>query len=362
MISWWNVNLCPEASEHVAQAVQDRHVSMGKLAQRFEEKMAEILGVSHVVSCGSGTQALMLALLEANIGPGDEVIVPDRTWIATAHAVYLLGARPILVDTQPDAPLMSPQAFAAAISPKTKAVIPVHLNGRECSSEILHIAQNHGIAVIDDATQALFCPSRLGGYIGTHAQCGCFSLSIAKLIPAGQGGFIVTNDAQRANRLRLMRVHGSGNVIEACWQLPGGNFRFTDLHAAVALAQLEHRKEIIDNVRRVYNFYAEHIIDSTALQLLRYDDYPEAIPLYPEVISSNQRKLHDSLIAKGIEARKAYPALHLAPHFGQTRQAFPHADYWGQSLMLPAGPNRTPDELEQVIAALQLWQQETSNA
>lgn len=158
----------------------------------------------------------------------------------------------------------------------------------------------------------------------------------------------------------MMRVHGTQSVEETCWELPGGNFRLTDLHAAIALVQFDRKDELISGVHSTYDFYAARLTDSANLKLVRYDDSPYAIPLYPEVLCRDQAGLLRFLADRGISARPAYAPLHTAAHFGQQDQEFPNADYWGQSVMLPAGPSRTEEELQTVVDALIAWQQEKS--
>ncbi|WP_163292811.1 DegT/DnrJ/EryC1/StrS aminotransferase family protein [Desulfovibrio sp. JC022] len=346
-----------DAASAVAEAVRTRSVSMGKITSVLELRISELLDVPHVIACGSGTEALTLALLEAGVGPGDEVVVPDRTWIATAHAPYLLGARPVLVDTLPGVSLMDPDAFAKAITVRTKVVIPVDLNGRLCDMPaIRNIADKHGIKIVSDSTQALFCSYPDGGYAGTRSRSGCFSMSVAKLIPAGQGGFVVTGDNTVADRLRMMRVHGTQSVQDTCWELPGGNFRLTDLHAAIALVHFNKKDELIAGVHSTYDYYASRLEDSESLRLIRYDDASDAIPLYPEVLCTDQSGLLHFLAERRISARPAYAPLHSAAHFGQQDRKFPYADFWGQAVMLPAGPSRNKEELGVVVDALTAWQ------
>lgn len=355
MISWWNVEMGPEAAEAAARAVTDRNLSMGKIAAAFELRVAELLGVRHVIAVTNGTSALMLALLEAGVGFGDEVIVPARTWIASAHAPYMLGAKIVFADVEKERPVLGPKAFQQAITPKTKAVVPVHLNGRICDmARIREIASAHGIAVIEDAAQALFCGSPEGGYAGTHSRSGCFSLSVAKLITSGQGGFVVTNDDTVAKRLRLMRTHGTESVIHPAWLMAGGNFRFTDVLAAIAITQLDIYQKRIDALRDVYSYYANAIQNSPDCRLIA-QDRDDSVPLYPEVWNNRRDDFMHYLREKGIEARPMYPSLHHAPQFERSAGAFPNAEYWGQTVFIPGGPNRTHEELTTTVAAVNAW-------
>ena len=357
-IPWWNVELGAEAEGAAARAVRNRNLSMGKLVEEFECRMADELDISHIVAVTNGSAALTLALLEAGIGPGTEVIVPDRTWIATAHAAHMLGAKVVPVDVEDSLPLLNPDSFSRAVTPRTKAVIPVHLNGRGCNMpRIREIAEQHGIAVIEDAAQALFSRSAEGGYLGTHSRCGCFSLSIPKVVTSGQGGFIATHDAKVADRLRRLRTQGTDDVIKAVWVLPGGNFRYTDVLAAIALTQLDKVAERVAALRNVYAFYDSALSDSDSLRFYRYTK-KEELPLYSQVLSSDRDDLLHFLAERGIQARAFYPALHTAPYFSLHAKDFENSSQWDKALFLPCGPNRTSAELTETVAAIHSWQKE----
>ena len=352
---WWRVEFGETAARAAYNAVAGRHMTMGALTAEFERRIGEILGVRHVVSTASGTAALMLACFEAGVGPGDEVVVPDRTWIATAHAAHLLGATIVAAEVEKNRPIMDADSFLQAITPATKAVIPVHLNGRAADMpKIRSIAQSRGIAVIEDACQALFSKSPEGGFLGCHSRAGCFSLSIGKAISSGQGGFIVTNDDETAQRLVLGRTHGTSDVTMAKWQMGGGNFRFWDLPAAVALSQLDIAEERCENVKRVYQRYARKLREFSCLELLPVDVEGGELPLYVECNSPLRGALLAHLEAGGIQARPYYGSLHEAPQFMRRNpSAYQNSDiYARQCFVLPCGPDRTDDEIDRVLAAI----------
>lgn len=354
-ILWWNVNVGVEAEVAVARAVRDRSLTMGKIVAEFERRIAETLNIPHVICVMNGTNALMLALLEAGVGAGDEVIVPDRTWIATAHAAYLLGAKVVLVNVEKEKPLICPSAFAEAITPRTKAVIPVHLNGRNCNMpSIREIAERHNIAVIEDAAQALFSKSKEGGFLGTHSRAGCFSLSVAKLIPSGQGGFVVTHCAKIAERLRLMRTHGTNDIINAQWKTAGGNFRMTDLHAAIALTQLDKTQEWIENIMHVYCQYESALSNDKKITLLPVDYANGEIPIYVEVLLAQRGECMRYLSAQGIQTRPMYADLRSAPQF-QPQKIVSPSIYATDCLTLPCGPSQTEQDIQTVLTCLQKW-------
>lgn len=356
-IPWWNVELGDDVAEAVAEAVRNRSVSMGGVAAEFERRVAECLDVPHVVAVTNGTSALVVALLEAGVKPGDEVIAPALTWIATAHAATLIGARAILVDVEKERPVMSADALAAAVTPRTRAIMPVHFNGRACDMPaILEAADRRGIAVIEDAAQAFLCKSDDGRFLGTVGRCGCFSLSMGKLVTSGQGGFIATRDDETARRLRLIRTHGVGSVMEPEWSMTGGNFRYTDLHAAIGLTQLEKAERRKASILEVYAYYRDNLAERPGVRLANFADPDREIPLYIEVYTSRRKSLFEFLLSRGIQAREFYPALNRAPQFGPQPGDFANAEaFASQGLWLPSGPDRTEEELRYVVGAVNEW-------
>ena len=189
------------AADAAAHGWYDR---AGEYPRRFEQAFASYIGVKHAVSLPSCTSGLHLALAALGIGPGDEVIVPNRTWIATAHAPFLLGATVKLVDVEVDRPIINAKLIEQAITEKTRAIIPVHLCGRSADMRSINdIAQRHNLTVIEDTAQALGSRNA-DGFLGTFSDIGCFSLGVSKLISTGQGGVVVTRDQNTYEKLKLM--------------------------------------------------------------------------------------------------------------------------------------------------------------
>lgn len=359
MIPWWKVEFGEQAARAAYDAVLARHMTMGPLVKKFERCLGEFLHVPYVISTSSGTAALTLALLAAGVEPGDEVIVPNRTWISTGHAPLLLGAKVVLVDVEKDRPVMSSEAFAAAITPKTKAVIPVHLNGHLADIERINaIADKRGITVIEDACQALFSRFLDGTYAGTKSFAGCYSFSIGKPLSCGQGGAVVTSNPDIAEKLTLARTHGTGDVTMAKWEMRGGNFRFWDLPAAVALTQMDAVEQRIQAIIGLYQKYKALLTGFTSLQILPDGIDRGEIPIYVECLSPQRDELMRFLDARGIQARPYYANLSSAPQFAPDNPgSYPNSDVFArQCFVLPSGPDQTDADLERVFAALKAWE------
>jgi perosamine synthetase len=252
----------PTIGEAEKQAVMEV-LDSGMLAQgprtaKFEERFAQVCGVEHAIATSSGTTALHIALVANGIGAGDEVITTPFTFIASANSILFTGAKPVFVDIDPETFNIDPEQVAKAVTPRTKAIMPVHLYGYMCDMGALQaIADRHGLKIIEDACQAIGAKyhDQPAGSIGT----GCFSLYATKNVMAGEGGMITTNDNAVAEQCRMLRNHGMKRRYYH--DSVGFNFRTTDLCAAIGLAQLD-RLEGFTAKRRANADYYNAKIDS----------------------------------------------------------------------------------------------------
>jgi len=355
-IAWWRTSLGQVEAEAVARAMAEEHLSLGPVTREFEVGMARALGAPFAVATTSGSVALLLAMMAVGLKPGDEVLMPDRTFIATAHAAMLLGARPVLVEVREDLPLMDLADLEAKISPRSRAIVPVHLNGRAENLEAIgRLAEAHGLVVVEDAAQALFSRQR-GGCLGTRSLAGCYSLGVTKLLTTGQGGLVVTGDAELAERLVRFRSHGMIDVLaEGTSRLLGFNFKFNDLLASVGLAQLERVAERLVRVRAVYERYAQGLAGLDFIRLIPVDLARGEVPLWVEARSPWREELIACLAGQGIEVRRLHPSLHLSPHLNGG-QGFPRSLAFGrEGLILPCGPDQPLENVERTIEALRSW-------
>ncbi|CAA7615914.1 DegT/DnrJ/EryC1/StrS aminotransferase family protein [Magnetospirillum sp. LM-5] len=354
-INVWATRLGEKEVANFAQAVTDRHVGEGPLTARFERQFANLVGTRHAVATPSGSAALMLAMLAIDIGHGDEVIVPAATWIATAHAASLLGAKVVLADTEPGRPVMNPDALERLLTPRTRAILPVHLGGRGADmAAILRLAEPRGIAVIEDACQALL--SRQGAKaLGTFGGMGCFSLGVAKLLTTGQGGMVVTDDDDMLARMKLAKLHGvraDGN-----WETytrPGMNFKFTDLAAAVGLAQLQVAEERVAHVTAIHRRYADGLTGHPHIQVCQVHLEDGEVPLWTEAETTDPAGVIAHLAADGIQSRRVHPPLNRAAHL-DCPAPVPHATRQAETiLVLPSGPAQPLANVDIVIE--RLWE------
>ena len=351
-VPWWCTEFSEEEALSVAQSVRDKHISQGPVVAEFEKKVSEYLGVKHVVAATSGSASLAMALMAIGIKPGDEVIVPNRTWIATAHAPFILGAKVKFVDVEHDRPIIDVASIENAITPQTKAIIPVHLNGRSAGVRaIKSIAKKHNIRVIEDAAQALGSRNK-DGFLGTQSDIGIFSLSVAKIISSGQGGFAVTNDKSLYEKMVSIRTHGVGNTINADWSAPGFNFRFTDILASIAILQLSRIDDRINKVRNIYEIYLNALGEFPYLKLVPVNIESHEVPIYIEVLCPERDALIMHLKNFGVQARPLYPDLNSAEYFNNLSK-LPNSEKFGKNgLFLPSGPDQSAENIDHVISVL----------
>lgn len=264
--------------EYVSDAVSSGWVSsIGPYVDKFEEGFAKFCGSKYCVSVSNGTNALFLALVALEIGAGDEVIVPDFSFIATANAVRHAGATPVFVDIDIDTLCISPKAFEAAITKNTRAVIPVHVYGHPAPMpRILDIASRNGILILEDCAEAHGAKVEMRS-VGTWGNAGIFSFYGNKILTTGEGGAIVLDDIKLAQRLRLLRDHAMSSSRRYWHEEVGYNFRMTNLQAALGVAQLERADEIIEKKRDIFKWYERELADLKGVCLNRRLEWAEPV-------------------------------------------------------------------------------------
>ena len=353
-ISWWQTNFGELEIEHVVQSMRNRCISQGKVTTEFELYLSEFLEVEHVIAVNNGSSAILIALMAAGVSPDDEVIIPNRTWIATAHAVHLLGAKVVLVDTEKNRPIIDATLIEEKITSKTKAIIPVHMNGRSCDMQTINaLAKKYKLFVIEDAAQAI-ASKNPNGYLGTQSDIGCFSLSVAKTISTGQGGFAVTNNSELATKIRAIRTQGVENVKDPQeWPMPGFNFRFSDIYASIGIEQLKRLPERLNHLRDIYEVYDKHLKDS-AFRIIPVDIHSGEVPVYSEFLVENREIWTEKLADSGVETRPFYPAINSAHYLQQTKERYINSEFFSNNgIYLPSGPGQKISSIKESIKTIQ---------
>lgn len=255
-------NLKKKELDYVVDTVKSTWISSkGKYIDKFEKMFAEYIGVNHAISVSNGTVALHLALLALNIGPGDEVIVPNLTYIATANSVTYVSATPVFADSEEDTWNIDPKSIERLITRKTKAIIPVHLYGNPCNmNEIMKIAKTNNLFVIEDSAEALGS-EYFGKKTGSFGDVSTFSFYGNKTITTGEGGMVVTKDSEIANKLRILKGQGMNPDRRYWFDIIGYNYRMTNIQAALGCAQMERVDELVRAKRNIAQLYNKYFMD-----------------------------------------------------------------------------------------------------
>lgn len=352
-VPFWRTKLGEEEVAAASDAVRNGLLSMGPRSRDLEEKLARFLGVPHILLTTSGSVALYLAFASLGIGPGDEVIVPNRTFIATAHAVLMTGAKVRLVDSRANSTLIDEALIEQAITPRTKAIAPVHLNGNAVDMKAISaIAKAHHLFVVEDAAQAFGSQSE-GRFLGTFGDIGCWSLGVTKLITTGQGGFVCTHNADLYDKLVRLRTHGVLDTFAANYQSFGLNFRSNDIAASIGLVQMTKVAAKIQRHIEVYRWYEQALSEIPFMRMIPVDIEYGGVPLWVEVLCSQRDRVVHLLGEQQIQTRPFLPDLSQSPHLENNDADFKNSKrFAAHGMWLPVGPDLPQSAMERTIAAL----------
>jgi dTDP-4-amino-4,6-dideoxygalactose transaminase len=361
-----------EIAEVVA-TLRSGWIGSGPRVKEFERRFEEYVGVRHAVAANSCTSALHLALHALDIGPGDEVITTPYTWCSTANVIVHRGARPVFVDVDRATGNLDPARIEAAVTKRTRAILPVHLGGRACDMDAtMEIARRRGLKVIEDAAHALEATWK-GRRAGSIGDCGAFSFYVTKNVTTAEGGMVVTADAAWAERLRILSLNGTTadawkrfqadgpshvQVVEA-----GYKYNMTDIQAALGLKQLEKVERNLNHRERLWRFYDEAL---AGLPLIRpapaEADCRHARHLYSLLVDTERTRLTRDAVRDELKKRRIgtgvhYIALHLHPfyqqQYGYRAGQFPNAEYLSdRTFSVPLSPRVTEADARDVVDAL----------
>ena len=334
----------------VAEVLASGQLTMGPQVEAFERALADAVGTADAVVLSSGTAALHLAMLALGIGPGDEVVVPAYTFPATANAVELCGARAVLVDVDPETFLVRSELVAEAVTPRTRAVLAVHLFGRPVAWEELQTAVPQEVVLVEDAAGALGARYR-GTPCGALGLLGCLSFHPRKIVTTGEGGAVTTDEAELAAEVRRLRHHGiaAGERIDIA--TPGLNYRLPDVLCALGVPQVERLESLLAARERVAGWYTErlaHVVgtpDADEGDRHGWQAYVVTLDRRDEALAG--------LRAEGIEAQIGTYAVHRFSAY-RDRGSFPGADAaFERALALPFASTTTEEEVDRVAAAVE---------
>jgi perosamine synthetase len=359
-ISIANPYFCGREREYVLECIDTTWVSsVGRFIAEFETQFASYLGVRHAISVSNGTVALHAALLGLGVEPGDEIIIPTLTYVATANAVAYCGATPVLVDSEPRTFNIDPALIERAITPKTRGIIPVDLYGHPANMEaIAAIAERHGLFVLEDAAEALGATDR-ARKVGSNAQCATFSFFGNKTITTGEGGMIVTDDDELAARIRIIKGQGMDPQRRYWFPQVGYNYRMTNVAAAIGLGQLEQIETHLARRHDVRTWYEEDLA-RLATRVRRPLEEPWAQSsfwMYTIALEDGVRDRDDVMRAMtvlGVETRPVFYPMHVMPVYREADGTYPVAEWYGaRGISLPTHALLTREDVAYVVDALE---------
>jgi perosamine synthetase len=323
---------------------------------KFEKVFADYIGINHAIPTSSCTGALHIALAALNIKKGDEVIVPETTWVATAAVVNYVGATPVFVDVDIDSYTMDPKSFENAITKKTRAVIPVHLYGHPADMDPINkIASEHNLYVIEDAAPSIGAEYK-GKKTGSMSDVAAFSFQGAKLMVTGEGGMLVTSDDSIYAKASLIANQGRDPRIQFFIKEIGLKYKMSNIQAALGLAQLERIDDLIQKKRDIYNWYKAKLAGKEGIRLSTEKEYSKSIHWMTSVVLEDSLKIERNEVAKkllerDIDTRNIFPPISSFPIYRKANN--PVAEFIGRrGLNLPCALNLTKEQVEYVADSL----------
>lgn len=353
-------NLTDLEREYLIDAFDSGWISSkGKYIELFEQKFAEFLGVKHAITVSNGTVSLHLILLVLGIGAGDEVIVPNFTYIASVNAIKYVGATPVFVDSEADTWNMDVKQVEGKITKKTKAIMVVHIYGHAVDLDpLLDIANRYGIYLIEDSAEALGTKYK-GKYVGQFGIAGSFSFFGNKTITTGEGGMVVTNDDELAKRIRKLKNQGNSETKRYWHDIIGFNYRMTNLQAAIGYAQLLRAKELIEKKRLIASWYKKHLNHPLIIHPIEKPYCTHSYWMYSILLDRSVGRFRDEIMQKlyheyGIETRPFfYPATLMPMYQNLADEDFPVLmDFYWRGINLPSSTKLTYDDVKYVSSSL----------
>lgn len=350
-----------EEKRELIACIDSGWITEAQRTAEFEEMVADFVGSRHALAVSNGTVSLVVALMALEIGPGDEVIVPDMTMVATPNAVLLAGATPVLVDVKKEDLTLDLEEVTKKITRKTRAMMPVAMNGRAPEmAKLKKLARKHGLFMVEDAAQAL------GSYykdrhLGTLGEIGSFSFSTPKIITTGQGGVLVTNSKRLRDKIYRLKDFGRIDRRTQNHDTIGWNFKFSDLQAAVGIAQMRKLKQRIKWKKEMYRIYQKELGGVAGVKMLP-TDLTQTAPWFIDIFVDQPKKLKEYLNRKQIGTREFYPAIHsLKPYRGRGR--FPVSAWAGNhGLWLPSSSFLTERDIKRVCREIKKFFKEEGSS
>ena len=344
-----------EELKQLKRVIDSTFVTEHKLTKEFEEKIKDLTGSKYAVSITNGTAALYCCLKALDIGPGDEVIVPDLTFIASANAVIMAGAKPVFCDVTKNNFCFSVKSAEKVLTKNTKAIMPVHLYGQSANmKEIMEFAKNKNLFVIEDAAQGVGVKYE-NKHVGTFGDCGILSFYGNKTITCGEGGIILTDNEDLAKKCYRLKNHGRDGKGIFVHEHIGFNFCFTEMQAAIGLAQLTKLNKIIEIKKNIHDRYVDGLSDVTELAIPSVDKKIEPVHWFTSILTDKREELQNYLSSQNIQTRLFFYPLHKQPCYEYMKidNEFPNClEAFEKGLSLPSAYSLTPEMQDVVINSI----------
>jgi len=361
-IPWARPTLYGTEESFVLDALRSTWISGGPYVDRLEREIAERLQGSNAIAVSNGTTALELALRALRLKPGDEVIVPGFTFVAAANMVLALGLTPRYADIDPQTWLLNPAEIERLATPRTRAVVPVHLYGNVADLDrIADAAKRFGLEVIEDAAEAAFSRYR-HRYAGTFGRLGTLSFHATKTITTGEGGMVLTDDELLATRCRTLRDHGMRKDRRYWHDVIGHNFRLTNIQAAIGCAQLQQLGHIVEARRAIHRGYRERLLQLSSIRFQAFHDNVDPVVWVTVVhleddrdtdtVRSRRDRIMAEMASDGIETRPGFYDLALLPPYACPELPVSRA-VSARTIALPTYIGLSPEDLDRICESLQ---------
>ena len=339
-VNWWSSTPSALAPLTVAQSISQKRLSQGSTCELLEAKLSKLIGSEHTLMAPSGSMALLLGMTALGVQPGDEVIVPNFTWIATANVAKMLGANVVIADICQDTFCIDPNSVASLITEKTKLIVPVALNGYCPDLEsIYNIIKRtgHSIPILLDACQA-FGTDLFRSY-SKYIEAAAYSFAVTKIVTCGQGGALCTNNLEMFQKATLIKNNGCSSVSYPDYQMPGINLKFTDILSSLLISNLDHLSSNIHKVKALHSLYISLFSGFDGIDIMPMPINSFSIYVFAKFHSSSlKNKFLSLMLESSIEIRPFPPGLSTSNYF-TSRSSLEGSNKLAQSIIyLPSGP------------------------
>ena len=342
--SWWFTKYSSQDKDNLISAFDNNEFTYGENTRKFEKNFAKKIGSKYAVITNSGTSAIAMALIALDIKKGDEVILPALGWIATAQAILFVGAKPVFVDVMAESPIVQVKNIENKITNKTKAIIPVHYNGRVVNLiELIKLCKIRKIHLIEDACKAMFSKNKklkINNFVGTYGDIGCFSFGMISLISSGYAGICVTNNYKLYTKLNTIRWHGvkyQNKEPHELLEYQSFNFKPSNLLIALANNQLKEVNKRIKYTIKLYDSYLNILKKYEKINIIPVDTKNGEVPILIDVISSSFLKYREKLKVGGIEICRFHRPMNEAKYI-KNNTKYKNSEFFGlNAFHLPSG-------------------------